>query len=52
MLTSFCFQVGDPLLPDTDLGPVVSRAHLNKIAACVEQAVASGAQVIQSPFKL
>mmetsp|Transcript_36794 Transcript_36794/g.68436 ORF Transcript_36794/g.68436 Transcript_36794/m.68436 type:complete len:527 (-) Transcript_36794:67-1647(-) len=46
-------KVGDPLLPDTDLGPVVSRAHLNKIAKCVEQAVENGAQVMTGgPDKL
>ena len=38
--------VGDPQDPDTDLGPVISRAHRDKIAAIVARAPAQGARVI------
>ena len=38
--------VGDPADPDTDLGPVISRAHRDKIAAIVARAPAQGARVV------
>jgi betaine-aldehyde dehydrogenase len=37
--------VGDPRDPDTDLGPLISMAHRNKIAGMVERAPAQGARV-------
>jgi hypothetical protein len=37
--------MGDPADPSTDLGPVVSEAHLEKVRAAVEKAVAEGARV-------
>lgn len=37
--------MGDPTDPSTDIGPVVSELHLNKVRAAVERAVFQGAQV-------
>lgn len=39
-------QCGDPSEPSTDIGPVVSQDHLNKIKSAVQAAVDSGAQVL------
>ncbi len=39
-------RVGDPLDPDTDVGPMVSATQRAKVAAQVEAAVAAGAEVI------
>ena len=36
-------KVGDPLDPDTDVGPVIDSENRDRIAAWVEQAVAGGA---------
>ncbi len=38
-------SVGDPYDPDTEMGPVVSRQHLDSVAGFVERAVAEGAKV-------
>jgi hypothetical protein len=38
-------KMGDPSAPATDIGPVVSEAHLQKVRAAVEKAVSNGAQV-------
>ena len=39
-------RVGDPLAPDTDIGPMVSAAQRAKVAAQLEAAVAAGAEVV------
>jgi betaine-aldehyde dehydrogenase len=39
-------EVGDPMAPETDIGPLISRQALEKVAAQVEQAVAQGARVL------
>jgi aminomuconate-semialdehyde/2-hydroxymuconate-6-semialdehyde dehydrogenase len=39
-------RVGDPRDPATDLGPVVSRAHFDKVMACLATARAEGATVL------
>ncbi len=39
-------RVGDPLDPNTDVGPMVSATQRAKVAAQVEAAVAAGAEVI------
>jgi hypothetical protein len=44
--------MGDPADPSTDLGPVVSEAHLEKVRAAVEKAVAEGAQVPFPPHHI
>jgi acyl-CoA reductase-like NAD-dependent aldehyde dehydrogenase len=41
-------KMGDPTDPATDIGPVVSEAHLQKVRAAVEKAVSNGAQVGRS----
>ena len=37
--------VGDPLRPETDMGPVVSRSQLDKVHAAIEKAKSEGARV-------
>lgn len=39
-------KVGDTLDPETEMGPVISRKQLNKIAAMVDNALKSGAELI------
>lgn len=39
-------SVGDPLLPETSFGPVVSRAHAEKVAAYVETGMSEGAALV------
>ena len=38
--------VGDPQDPDTDMGPLISAAHRQKVAGMVERAPAQGARVV------
>jgi acyl-CoA reductase-like NAD-dependent aldehyde dehydrogenase len=38
--------IGDPMLSDTDIGPMVSASQRAKVAAQVEAAVADGAEVL------
>jgi betaine-aldehyde dehydrogenase len=37
--------VGDPLHPETDMGPVVSRRQLDRVQAAIEKAKSEGARV-------
>ncbi|MGH9136798.1 MAG: aldehyde dehydrogenase family protein [Acidimicrobiales bacterium] len=39
-------RLGDPLLPDTDVGPVITRTAGERIAAVVDGARADGAEVV------
>lgn len=39
-------RVGDPLDEATDLGPLVSQAHFDKVSACIERARAEGGQFL------
>jgi betaine-aldehyde dehydrogenase len=39
-------EVGDPMQQQTDVGPLISRQAVEKVAAQVEQAVAEGARVL------
>ena len=39
-------RVGDPLEPDTNLGPLVSRAHFDKVLGCIELARREGGRVL------
>lgn len=39
-------RVGDPRDPQTDVGPLINRAAVERIAAWVEEAVAEGARVL------
>ena len=39
-------RLGDPLDPDTDLGPLVSHRHRDRVAGFVERARAAGAKVV------
>lgn len=38
--------VGDPRDPDTDMGPLISAAHRDKVAGIVERAPGQGARVV------
>jgi len=38
--------VGDPMQPETQMGPLATRAQLERIGACLEQSIASGARVL------
>jgi acyl-CoA reductase-like NAD-dependent aldehyde dehydrogenase len=39
-------RVGDPMSPETDIGPMVSRAQRQKVRDQVQAAVAAGAEVV------
>ncbi len=39
-------RTGDPLDAATDLGPVVSEAHFNKILACIDTARSEGGEIL------
>jgi 2-formylbenzoate dehydrogenase len=39
-------RVGDPLLPETEMGPVISAAHRDRVLAHVDRAVAGGARLV------
>lgn len=39
-------RLGDPLLPETDLGPLISEVQLTRVKAQVEKAQEQGAQVL------
>lgn len=39
-------RVGDPVDPDTQLGPVVSQAHFERVMAAIAQARADGGRVL------
>ncbi|MDO8611258.1 MAG: aldehyde dehydrogenase family protein [Dehalococcoidia bacterium] len=39
-------KVGDPMEPDTDLGPVVNERAAARIASWIEEAIAAGARVL------
>jgi len=41
-----CGQVGDPLEPETYIGPVARRAHLSFLASQVKDAMDKGAHAI------
>lgn len=50
-------RTGDPLDPDTDVGPVIDREALDRISAWVDEAVQAGAEVLiggkrEDPFYL
>lgn len=42
-------RVGPPAAPDTDLGPLISRAAVDRVAEAVEEAAKQGAEVILPP---
>ena len=39
-------QQGDPREPDTDIGPMVSRAHYDRVDGFVRRAIADGAEAV------
>ncbi|MDQ4421575.1 aldehyde dehydrogenase family protein [Sphingobium sp. DEHP117] len=38
-------QTGDPASPGTLVGPLITQAHKKRVLACIERAVADGAQI-------
>jgi len=45
-------QVGDPLDPGTDMGPLSSEVHLQKVLAHIQDAVDKGARVLYGGVRL
>lgn len=45
-------RVGDPLAPGTDLGPLVSQAHFDKVIACIGRARQEGGRVLHGGHRL
>ncbi len=45
-------RLGDPLRPDTDLGPLIDDASRNHLLEVIDEAVASGAQPLVDPLVL
>jgi acyl-CoA reductase-like NAD-dependent aldehyde dehydrogenase len=45
-------RVGDPLLPDTDMGPLSSEAHLQKVALHIEDALQKGARLLSGGARI
>src|SRR5690606_18882844 len=39
-------KVGDPLDPDTDVGPMISEAEAQRAEAWIREAVAQGARIV------
>jgi aminomuconate-semialdehyde/2-hydroxymuconate-6-semialdehyde dehydrogenase len=39
-------KVGDPLQPDTDIGPVSSEAHRNKVQSYIDLGISEGGQIL------
>mmetsp|Transcript_21802 Transcript_21802/g.38340 ORF Transcript_21802/g.38340 Transcript_21802/m.38340 type:complete len:205 (+) Transcript_21802:3-617(+) len=39
-------RLGEPMLPTTDLGPLISKSQLQRVEGQVQKAVAEGAQVL------
>lgn len=39
-------KVGDPMKPETDMGPVISKAALGRVEAAIEKATSEGAKVV------
>lgn len=39
-------RLGDPLQPDTDMGPLISRPHLEKVMSYIELGVREGGRVL------
>lgn len=44
-------RVGDPSLPDTDLGPVVHMRAADRIHAMIDAAIADGARLLTKPMR-
>lgn len=45
-------EVGDPLAPGTQMGPIVSLSQMEKVQAAVKHAEAQGATVIAPELRL
>lgn len=39
-------RIGDPMLEPTQLGPLVSQQHMDKVLACIQRAHAEGGQLL------
>lgn len=40
------YTVGDPMVENTRLGPLANRRHLERVRACIEAGIATGAELI------
>ncbi|MGB5603261.1 MAG: aldehyde dehydrogenase family protein [Gammaproteobacteria bacterium] len=45
-------KVGDPILPDTDIGPLIRQAEVDRVDEWVQDAVNKGAELISGGSKL
>ncbi len=45
-------KVGDPTLPDTDVGPLIRPGEVDRVEAWVDEAVAAGAELISGGKRL
>jgi len=45
-------KIGDPLDPETQMGPLISAAHLEKVLGFVERAKAAGAELVTGGARL
>lgn len=45
-------RVGDPVSPDSQMGPIVTEAHTRRILTMIDQAVADGAEVLTGGMRL
>jgi len=45
-------RVGDPLDPDTDMGPLSSEAHLHKVLLHIQEAVEKGARLLHGGTRI
>lgn len=53
-LTEACatLQLGDPLAPNTTMGPMSSHAHGNKVLSYIDQAKAAGARIVCGGYRV
>ncbi len=45
-------KVGDPLDPETDIGPMIAESEVNRVREWVEEAIAQGGEMVHSPSVL
>lgn len=45
-------SIGDPLLPSTDIGPLITHKEVDRVASWVDKAVSGGARLVAGGHKL
>ena len=46
------FHVGDPLLPETDMGPLIDETQFNKVMTCIERGKSDGARLVCGGYRV